>query len=101
MWSAKMNRFRRGNEITSVQKTTHAHTIDRFIKTFKDKLYRRLDSLNGNKTKWITHKGNLIKKRNVTQVSIALLKSSLMGLAKHKITFGLTGTFKHATNKCL
>ena len=50
MRSAKMNRFLRDNEIKSVQTTTHAHTGERFTRTFKDNLYRRLDSLNEDKT---------------------------------------------------
>ena len=53
MRPAKMNRFLRDYEIKSVQTTTHAHTVERFIRTFKDNLYRRLDSLNEDKTKWI------------------------------------------------
>ena len=60
MRSAKMNRFLRDNEIKPVQTTTHAHTFERFIRTFKNNLYRRLDSLNEDKTNWITHKGNII-----------------------------------------
>ena len=56
MRSAKMIRFLNGNELKSVQTTTHAHTVERFIRTFKDNLYRRLDALNEDNTKWITHK---------------------------------------------
>ena len=51
MRSAKMNRFLRGHEIKPVQTTTHAHTVERFTRTFKHNLYRRLDSLNEDKTK--------------------------------------------------
>ena len=49
MRSAKMHRFLNGNEINSVQATTHAHTVERFIITFKYNLYRRLDSLHVDK----------------------------------------------------
>ena len=69
--SAKMNRFLNENEIKPVQTTTHAHTVERFIRTFKDNLYRRPDSLNEDKTKWITHRYKIIKKKyNSTEHSI-------------------------------
>ena len=73
MRSAKMYRLLNENEIKSVQTTTHAHTVERFIRTFKDNWYRRLDSLNEDKTKWITHKYTIIE-QNIIQLSIALLK---------------------------
>ena len=41
---AKMVEFIKHNEIKSVQTSTHAHTVERFIRTFKDNLYRRLDA---------------------------------------------------------
>ena len=58
MRSAKMVRFLSENGIKSVQTTTHAHTVERFIITFEDNLYRVLDSLNEDKTKWIAHEDN-------------------------------------------
>ena len=45
----KVNRFLNEDEIKSVQTTTHAHTVERFIKTSQDNLYRRLDSLKEDK----------------------------------------------------
>ena len=45
MRSAKMNRFVHDNEIKSVQTSTHAHTVERFIITCKYNLYRRLEPL--------------------------------------------------------
>ena len=45
----------------TVQATTHAHTVERFIRTFKDKLYRRLVSLKQDKTNWIKPIDNIIK----------------------------------------
>ena len=45
MRSLRMIKFLKQNEIKSVQTTTHAHTVERFIRTFKDNLYRRLDAL--------------------------------------------------------
>ena len=57
-----MIRFLKQNEITSVQTTTHAHTVERFIRTFKDNLYRRLDALKQTKNDWFKHIDNIIKK---------------------------------------
>ena len=62
MRSAKMIKFLKQNEIKSVQTTTHAHTVERFIRTFKDKLYRRLDALKQTKNDWFKHIDNIIKK---------------------------------------
>ena len=61
MRSLKMIRFLKQNEIKSVQTTTHAHTVERFIRTFKMNLYRRLDGLKQDKTEWIKHIDNIIK----------------------------------------
>ena len=60
MRSAKMNRFLNDNDIKSVQTTTHAHTVERFIRTFKMNLYRRLDALKQNKTEWVKHISDII-----------------------------------------
>ena len=49
------------NDIKHVQTSTHAPTAERFIITFKDNLYRRLDALNQDKSKWIEHVDNIIK----------------------------------------
>ena len=88
MRSAKMIRFI--NE--TVQTTTHAHTVERFIITFKDNLYRILDSLKQDKTNWIKHIDNIIK--SMIQLSTALLKPSLLKLVIKITIYGLTGTFK-------
>ena len=42
-------------EIKAVQTSTHAHTVERFIRTFKDNLYRRLDALKQTKKDWYRH----------------------------------------------
>ena len=44
----------------TVQTTTHAHTVEKFIKTFTDNLYRKLDALNEDKPKWITHRYKMV-----------------------------------------
>ena len=64
--SAKMIKFLKQNEIKSIQTTTHAHTVERFIRTFKMNLYRRLDALNESKSDWVKHVSSIIKKYNST-----------------------------------
>ena len=44
----------------------HAHTIERFIYTFKTNLYRRLDALNQNTNEWAKHVSGIITKYNNT-----------------------------------
>ena len=60
--SAKMVTFLNRTEITSVQTSTHAYTVERFIRTFKDNLYRRLDALKQTKKDWFRHIDKIIKK---------------------------------------
>ena len=60
MRSAKTIRFLNENELKSVQTTTHAHTAERFIRTFKMNSNSGLGALNGDKIKWVTHKDNII-----------------------------------------
>ena len=43
--SAKIVEFLNRTEIKSVQTSTHVHTVERFIITFEDNLYRRSDAL--------------------------------------------------------
>ena len=61
MRSAKMIKIINETEIKTVQTTTHAHIVERFVRTFKNNLYRRLDSLKHDKTNWIKHIANIIK----------------------------------------
>ena len=51
----------------SIQTSTHAHTVERFIKTFLDNLYRRLNALNQDKSDWVKHYEAIIKKYNNTE----------------------------------
>ena len=44
-------RFMNDTGIKHVQTSTHAPTVERFIRTFKDNLYRRLDGLS--QKKWM------------------------------------------------
>ena len=79
MRSLKMNRFRNDNDIKTIQTTTHAHTVERFIRTFKDKLYRRLDALNEDKSDWVIHISSTIKKCNSTEHSTNQTKPNEAG----------------------
>ena len=72
--SAKMVEFLNRTEIKSVQTSTHAHTVERFIRTFKDNLYRRLDALKQTKKDWFRHIDNIIKKYNSTEHSTIQIK---------------------------
>ena len=62
MRSVKMNRLLNGNGIKAIQTTTHAHTVERFIRAFKGNLYRRLDALSEDKSDWVKHVSSIINK---------------------------------------
>ena len=70
----QFNRFLNGNNLKSVQTSTHAHTVERFIRTFLDNLYRRLNALNQDKTNWVKHYEAIIKKYNNTEHSTTEIK---------------------------
>ena len=61
MRSVGMYGFLNDNDIKTVQTTTHAHTVERFTRTFKDNLYRRLDALNEDESDWVKQISNIIK----------------------------------------
>ena len=60
-------RFMNDTGIKHVQTSTHAPSVERFIRTFKDSLYRRLDGLNQNKSEWVKHVKNIVTKYNNTE----------------------------------
>ena len=60
-------RFLNENDIKHTQTSTHAPSAERFIRTFKDKLYRRLDGLKQDKSNWVKHVKNIIGKYNNTE----------------------------------
>ena len=64
--STKYTRFLNENNIKHVQTTTHAHTVERFVQTFRNNLQRRLDGLNQDKSDWIKHIDPILKKYNNT-----------------------------------
>jgi len=57
-------RFIKKNKVKHIQTSTHAPSAERFIRTFKDNLYRRLNALKQDKSKWIEHVDNIVK--NIT-----------------------------------
>lgn len=59
-------RFINQNDIKHIQTSTHAATAERFIRTFKDNLYRRLDGLKQDKSKWVEHVDKILLKYNNT-----------------------------------
>ena len=69
-----MIRFLNQNEIKYVQTSTHAHTVERFIRTFKMNLYRRLDALKQTKNDWFKHVSDIITKYNNTTHSTIEIK---------------------------
>ena len=79
MRAVKMNRFLNDNDLKSIQTTTHAHTVERFIRTFKDNLYRRLDALKQDKTEWVKHISSIIKKYNSTEHTTTQTKPNEAG----------------------
>ena len=53
-------RFKNENDIKHIQTSTHAPSAERFIRTSKDNLYRRLDGLKQNKSDWVKRVDNII-----------------------------------------
>ena len=52
--------------IKTIQTSIHAHTVERFIGTFKYNLYRRLDGLKQDNNEWVKHVKNIVDKYNNT-----------------------------------
>ena len=60
-------RFIHESNIKTIQTSTHAHTIERFIYTFRMNLQRRLDALDQEKSEWVKRVDNITKKYNNTE----------------------------------
>ena len=67
-------RFVNGHIIKTIQTLTHAHTIERFIYTFRMNLQRRLDALNQDKNEWVKHVKHIVDKYNSTVHSTIEIK---------------------------
>ena len=65
----ELYRFMNENTIKSIQTNTHAHTVERFIRTCLDNPYRRLDGLNQEKKEWTNHVDYTIKQYSNTEHS--------------------------------
>ena len=92
MRSSKMNRFLNDNDVKSIQTTTHAHTVERAIRTFTYNLYKILYALKQDQHEWVKHISSIIKKYNSTEHNITKFKPNEAG--KKKTTFWLTDIFK-------
>ena len=79
-------RFINGNDIKHVQTSTHAPSAERFIRTSKDNLYRRLDGLKQDKSDWVKRVDDIIK--NIMIQTITQLKLNLQMQSKKKINYG-------------
>ena len=64
MRSSKMNIFLNDNEVKSIQTATHAHAVERAVRTFKDNLYRILNAFKQDNNEWVTHISSIIKTHN-------------------------------------
>ena len=62
------------SNVKSIQTSTHAHTVERFLRTFLDNLYRRLNASNQDKSDWVKHYEAIIKKYNNTEHSTIEIK---------------------------
>ena len=62
------------NNVKHIQTSTHAPTAERYIRTFKDNLYRRLNAFKQNKNKWIEHVDDIVKKYNNTEHHVIKIK---------------------------
>ena len=67
-------RFINESDIKHIQTSTHAPSVERFIRTFKDNLYRRLDGSKQDKSDWVKHVSNILAKYNNTQHSTIQIK---------------------------
>ena len=62
------------NDIKHIQTSTHAPSVEIFIRTFKDNLGRRLDCLKQDKRDWVNHVSGILTKYNNTEHNTTKLK---------------------------
>ena len=61
-------------KVNHIQTSTHAPTVERFIRTFRMNLQRRLDALKQDVSNWINHVDNITKKYNNTEHNVIKIK---------------------------
>ena len=67
-------KFLNENNIKHMQTTTHAHTVERYISTFRMNLQRRLYALKQNKSDWVKHVSSVLTQYNNTTHSTIKIK---------------------------
>ena len=67
-------RFINENDTKHIQTSTHAPLAERFIRTFRDSLYRRLDGLKQERKEWTKHVSSTLTKYNNTEHSTIQIK---------------------------
>ena len=72
--SQEFFRFINEHNIETIQTSTHAHTVERFIYTFRMNLQRRLDALDQEKSEWTKHVKHIVDKYNNTTHSTIEIK---------------------------
>ena len=90
-------RFMNDNDIKHVQTSTHAPSVERFIRTLKDNLYRRLGGLKQDKIDWAKHVNNIITKYNNTEHNTSNIKP--LDAVKKEIIYVLIGIYKTILKK--
>ena len=78
-------RFMNEAKIKHIQTSTHAHTVERFIITFLDNLYRILDASNQEISDWVKHTYLIT---SIIIQNIAQLSSNRMKLNYINIIYG-------------
>jgi len=72
--SKEWNKIMNDDGIKHIQTSTHAPTVERFIRTIKEFLHRRLDALNQDRSQWPKHIKEVIEKYNNTEHTTTKLK---------------------------
>ena len=72
--STEIFTFINDNNIKTIQTSTHAHTVERYIRTFKYNLYRRLDGLKQDTNDWVKHVKHIVGTYNNTLHSTIEIK---------------------------
>ena len=67
-------RFINENDIKHIQRSTHAPSAERFTRTLKYKLYRRLDGLKQDKSEWVKHVKHIVDNYNSTEHNTTKIK---------------------------